>query len=261
MQTKIGIFIKNIYYMLDKLMRGVSDTIKKINDIHNLHLEKYQDLWDSYIEMDLHRNLIIHNDGLVNAEYIKKVPEKYKEAKQYEYLPCSKICIEEKTNNLIKFAFLLFYLIGESESELDELDLTAFDLLKNQNWDVAEYAYSLLLKTSKASHSSKVMWQINWLNAKKHKYGIEKTKNEIEKLDVTGMEKLFSVAKNLLLEDYEAIEDDLESCYPHDYNSYYIHTWPIFIEFRKTKYYQNFREKHQEDFEQYDFTPKSKDND
>ena len=238
-------------------MRGVSDTIAKINDIHNLHLDRHRYLWDSYIEMDLHRNLIIHNDGLVNAEYIKKVPEKYKNVKEYDYLSCSKNCIEEKTNNLIKFAFLLFYLIGESESELDELDSTAFDLLKNQNWDVAEYAYSLLLKIPTLEHSNKIMCQINWLNAKKHKEGIERTQADIEKLDVTGMEKLYSVAKNLLLENYETIEEDLESCYPHDYNSYFIHTWPIFIDFRKTEHYQHFRERHQEDFEQYDFTPKN----
>lgn len=98
------------------------------------------------------------------------------------------------------------------------------------------------------------MYQINYLNAKKHKFGIENTRDEIDELDVTCMEKQFEVAKNLLLDNYDTIEEDLELCYPNYFDSYSIHTWPIFIEFRKTEYYQHFREKHQEDFEQYDFS-------
>lgn len=88
---------------VEKLMHGVSETISKINKIHKLHLENFQDLWDSYIEMDLHRNIIVHNNGKVNKDYLDAVPNKYKNVKIGEQIKCDRKIIEQKTNNLIKF--------------------------------------------------------------------------------------------------------------------------------------------------------------
>lgn len=238
---------------VEKLMYGVSETITKINKIHKLNLEKYQELWDSYKEMDLHRNIIVHNNGKVNKDYLDAVPQKYKNVKIGEQIKCDRKSIEQKTNNLIKFGYLLFYLLGESSDELEVLDNTAFDFLQKEQWELAEFAYELLEKTKLVTHANKINYVINKLNSKKHIYGLDKVREEIESLDISGMQPLYEIAKNLLLENNDKVTEELEKCYPHTYNSYLICTWPIFIEYRKTKEYKDFQEKHKEDFEAYEF--------
>lgn len=238
---------------VEKLMHGVSETISKINKIHKLHLENFQDLWDSYIEMDLHRNIIVHNNGKVNKDYLDAVPNKYKNVKIGEQIKCDRKIIEQKTNNLIKFGYLLFYLLGESSNELTVLEDTAFDFLQKEQWELAEFAYELLEKTKLTTHANKLNYVINKLNSKKHIYGLETVRKEIEDLDISGMQQLYEIAKNLLLENNDKVTEELEKCYPDTYNSYLICTWPIFIEYRKTKEYKDFQEKHKEDFEAYEF--------
>ena len=93
------------------------------------------------------------------------------------------------------------------------------------------------------------------LNAKKHRLGLEATREEILKIDTIGMEKNFIVAKKMLLEDYDSIEEDLEECYPKHFNTSAIYSWPIFIDFRKTEHYAKFIELHSEDFECYNYRP------
>ena len=105
-------------------------------------------------------------------------------------------------------------------------------------------------------NAQKLSYVINKLNAKKHLFGMEKVQNEILQIDVSGMEIMFKVAKNLLLEEYSTILEDLEQCYPHNYDVYALQTWPIFIEFRKTDKYKKFREKHKDTFGQYEYSPK-----
>lgn len=47
----------------------------------------------------------------------------------------------------------------------------------------------------------------------------------------------------------------LDMNYPDVYNSYMIQTWPIFIEYRKTDEYKDFRMRHKEHFETYEYSP------
>ena len=244
---------------IDKLMYSVSDTIKKLNENHSWHLDKHRELWDEFIEVDLHRNIIVHNNGVINNEYLNKVPQQYKNQEKDAYIKCNKPCVEKKTNTLLKFAFLLYYLVANASADLDALDNVAFNILKDENWDVAQYAYLLLYNTKKLDLVRKTNYQLNYLNAKKHLLGKESVLKEIMDVDVGGMKDMYTVAKKLLLEDYDNITEELEKCYPGDFNSYYIETWPIFIEYRKSKEYLIFREKHKEDFEQYEYSSKNLD--
>lgn len=238
---------------VSKMMHGVKETISIINKIHKLNLEKYQDLWDCFIELDLHRNILVHNNGRVNETYLNSVPKKFNNVQVGDYIKCDKKCIETKLSNLIKFGYLIFYLVSEGNYEFDVLEETAFDFLKKEKWELAEFAYSLLEKVNILSHSQKLICKINQLNSKKHLLGLEKVKKEIELLDISGMEQKFSIAKDLLLENNDKVTDELEKCYPKTYNSYAICTWPLFVEYRKTNEYQEFKERHKDDFEPYEF--------
>lgn len=244
---------------INKLMYNLRETLAKVEKIHKLNLSSYQYLVDGYYEISLVRNVLVHNNGVVNQEFLDELPNSMSgNYKNGSLIQCTKTYIEEKTNNLIKFAYLLFFLIGETDKDADELEKTAFDLLKKENWDVAEFTYELLLKMPKIGNGTKYDYLINKLNAKKHKFGLDNVRDEINELDVTGMTPTYLIAKDLLLENNDQVTIALESYYPDSFNSYAIQTWPIFIEYRKTEEYKTFIKNHEKDFEPYEFIPKTK---
>ena len=111
----------------------------------------------------------------------------------------------------------------------------------------------LLCKDKKQDNESKISNQINLLNAKKHLEGMEKIVDNINDLDVSGMEKKYLIAKELLLENNENVLKMINETYPDEFNAYMIIKWPIFIEFRKTKEFREFLKSHNNDFEKYAF--------
>lgn len=234
------------------LMYGVSETIEKINQVHKLRLEKYQDIWDAYIELDLRRNIIVHNEGKVNHQYLSSLPKRYPQMQEGTLLTCDDIYVTKSIENLIKFAYLLYYLISEGEEELSFLDSIAFEFLSSEKWDISLFAYDLLLAIPQLTKIENIMYQINKLNAKKHIEGLESTKTELEKFDVSGMENRFVIAKNLLLENHTEVNRLLKIDYPKSFDFHMIQTWPIFIEYRKSDEYRDFINEHQTEYAQYE---------
>lgn len=242
---------------VEALMYNVLETIELLNKKEKFNLEKYKDLWDDFIEVYAHRNIIVHNQGIINDAYLKLVPEKYKNQPKGKYINITSTLLKNKINTIIKFSYLLFYLNGTTEQEADILEDTAFQFLKKEMWSEAKFAYELLIKLQNISNAEKLNYKINIINAVKHLSSLEEAKKEINNLDVTGLDVRYKIAKELLLENNINITQLLEENYPYIYNSDMIQTWPIFIEYRKTDEYKEFREKHKEDFEIYEYLPET----
>ena len=237
---------------VDKLMYAVSETIEKSNQTHKLKLEKHQDVWNAYIELDLRRNIIVHNEGKVNQKYLAGLPEKYEKPQEGAQLICDDIYVVKSIESLIKFAYLLYYLISDGEDELAFLDSTAFDFLNSEKWDIALFSYDLLLAIPTLSNVEKTIYQINRLNAKKHIDGLESVKKELEQFDVSGMENRYIIAKKLLLEEHNDVNELLKLDYPESFDFHMIQTWPIFIEYRKSEEYKDFINEHQTEYAKYE---------
>lgn len=237
---------------VDKLMYAVSETIEKANQTHKLKLEKHQDIWDNYIEIDLRRNIIVHNEGRVNQQYLVGLPEKYNKPQEGTQLICDDIYVIKSIESLIKFAYLLYFLISDGEDELSFLDSTAFDFLNSEKWDIALFSYDLLLAIPTLSNEDKTIYQINRLIAKKHINGIGAVKKELEQLDVSGMENKYLIAKKLLLEEHQEVNNLLRIDYPTSFDFEMIQTWPIFIEYRKSDEYRAFIDEHQAEYARYE---------
>ena len=234
------------------LMYGVSETIEKVNQIHKLKLEKHQDVWDSYIELDLRRNVIVHNEGRVNQQYLSGLPQKYTKPKEGDLLPCDDIYVTKSIEALIKFAYLLYYLISDGEEQLCFLESIAFEFLNSEKWEVSLFAYDLLLAIPKLKNMEKITYKINRLIAKKHIEGLCSTKDEIEEIDVSGMENRYLIAKKLLLEEHKEVNKLLEIDYPESFDFHMIQTWPIFLEYRNSNEYKAFINDHQTEYAKYE---------
>lgn len=234
------------------LMHGVSETIGKVNQTHKLNLEKYQDIWDAYIELDLRRNLIVHNEGRVNKKYLAGLPKTYPKPKDGTSLTCDDIYVTNSIETIIKFSYLLYYLIAEGDDELEFLTTTAFEFLSSKKWNLAYFAYNLLLIIPTLKNEERIVCKINSLIAKKYVDGLETTKEEIQQLDVSGMENKYAIAKNLLLEKHAEVNELLKIDYPKSFSFHMIQTWPIFIEYRKSEEYRIFINEHQSEYAEYE---------
>lgn len=237
---------------VDKLMYAVSETIEKANQTHKLKLERHQDVWNAYIELDLRRNIIVHNEGKVNQQYLTGLPEKYTKPQEGTQVICDDIYVIQSIESLIKFAYLLYYLISDGEDELSFLDSTAFDFLNSEKWNVALFSYDLLLAIPTLSNMERIIYQINRLNAKKHIDGIESVRKELEQFDVSGMENKYLIAKKLLLEEHQEVNELLKIDYPKSFDFDMIQTWPLFIEYRKSDEYRAFIDEHQAEYARYE---------
>jgi hypothetical protein len=235
-----------------KLMYAVSETIEKANQTHKLKLERHQDIWNAYIELDLRRNIIVHNEGKVNQQYLAGLPEKYTKPQEGTQVTCDDIYVTQSIESLIKFAYLLYYLISDGEDELSFLDLTAFDFLNSEKWNIALFSYDLLLAIPTLSNVDRTIYQINRLNAKKHIDGIASVRKELEQFDVSGMENKYLIAKKLLLEEHQEVNELLKIDYPKSFDFGMIQTWPIFIEYRKSDEYRAFIDEHQAEYARYE---------
>ena len=234
---------------VEGLMYDVSETIKKANKTHKLKLERYQEILDAYIEIDLRRNIIVHNGCMVNQKYLAGLPSSYPKRKIGEQLICDDVYVEKSIESLIKFAYLLYYLIVDDDEKLIEI---AFEFLCSEKWELALFAYDLLLGTTPLSNVDRTMYQINRLNAEKHIVGLLSIKDEIEQLDVSGMENRFAIAKKMLLEEHSEASKMLNDTYPESFDFHMIQTWPLFIEYRKSEEYKEFIDSHQAEYAMYE---------
>lgn len=240
---------------VESLLFDTVKTLEKINKFHGLKLENYGEIVDSFKQIILHRNIIEHNDSVINTNYIKNLPERFR---GIDKINQKKICdlnyISNKINDIIKLAYLLYFMVNRSQNDLNLLEEIAYNFLKDEQWDIAEFAHSLLEKVPNYANDRLYNAKINKLNAQKHLEGLESLRSKIENLDVSGMSDIYILAKLLLLEKNEEVTEFLESHYGSEECSMIkVQTWPIFIEYRKTQHYRNFISRHKEDFEQFDY--------
>lgn len=236
----------------NKLMHGVSETIEKANQTHKLKLEKHQDIWDAYIELDLRRNIIVHNEGRVNKQYLDGLPDTYPKLEDGIQLVCDDVYVIKSVESLIKFAYLLYYLIADGEDQLSFLESIAFEFLNSEKWEISLFAYDLLLAIPNLKNLDKTIYQINRLIAKKHIKGLDSTRTEIEQIDVLGMENRYIIAKKLLLEEHGKVNELLKIDYPDSFDFHMIQTWPIFMEYRNSDEYRVFIDEHQTEYAKYE---------
>lgn len=231
------------------LMYDVISTIKRIDSINKYNLAD-NEVFDKYKEINMHRNIIIHNCGCVNSDYNNNVSKKYKKELNTE-IECDQKLIDEDILTIEKFAFLLSFLHGKSESDIEMLENVAFDALCAEKWEFCKYAYDLMRKEKTIPNDLRASFTANYLLSCKKLEGLEKTREIIEKFDVSGMETSFVMAKDLLLEKNQEVVSDLNAVFDDAITAYMVECWPIFIDFRKTEEYLKFVKDHSSSFSAY----------
>ena len=131
--------------------------------------------------------------------------------------------------------------------------------MKNEEWDLAKYVYSMLLTEDNQQGSDKMCEQVNLWIALKNLFGVETIEKEVKELDVSAMKTQFSVAKHALLGEFDAVSTLLEGVIDNEIPVWCVKDWPLFNQYRESKEYKMFVEKNKElfDTEGYESTNES----
>ncbi len=213
--------------------------------------------FDKFKEVYYRRNLIVHNQGVVNEIYMKNVPT------------CS-VDLGERLHvgeEYLNQAFLLArkVLIGtvwglrKTAEDIEDLDYYLFDFgyncLKNQEWELAKYVFSMLLTEDNQPDSEKMCEQVNLWIALKNLYGVERIENDIKDLDVSALQTKFSIAKYALLDEFDSVSLLLEDAIETEVPVWCVKEWPLFNQYRQSEEYKRFVEKNKELFDTEGYQP------
>lgn len=232
-------------------------TLDLIKDKSGLDIDRHCQIRKLFEEIYYRRNIYVHNKGIVNDIYLSKVNKEYcKEIKIGEYANCSEEYLN-KAIRILKIVIATIYYellrtsICEDEELYHELSNVGFEALCEGEYDIAEHIYNMLRKHKEFEFKDKAIYQVNYINALKQQG--KSYEKELKEFDVSIATDNFKIAKMCLEDKFEDAYNLLIISYPISFNAVSIREWPLFIDFRKTEYYEKFKEEHISDFNEFIF--------
>lgn len=245
----------------DEVEQNMYDSLKtldKMKDNSGFNIDRYIKIRKQFEEIYYRRNVYVHNNGIANEIYFSKVDKKYlDELKLGEYLLCDEKYLRSSIQCTKKVLCSMFYEILHTEICTNDEpynylgDCIGFNALCSKEYEVAEYIFFILKSHKGFEYRNKAIYLVNYMNALKQQ-GKDISK-ELSLFDVSALQNEFRIAKLCLQDKYEDAYKLLAETYPNTFDATSIRDWPLFIGFRKTEYYQTFKEAHLSDFNEFTF--------
>lgn len=255
------ILSKTIESELTKLLYDTIDTIDLIETKDKIKVNRYTNITKQFKELYYRRNVFVHNSGMVNQAYLNSVDKEYTKSISIDKeLICDDTYIEYAFIILAKIEFTIYYelvnSLGDNYSEMfSTLGDIGFEFLQKEKYEIAEHVYLLLSKSQNLELSEWLMYRINYLNALKQQGKIQADDKEIKRLDVSSSESIYKLGKACLENENEKVYILLKRLIDEKrIEKEEITEWPIFIDFRKTDYYDKIKHEYKELFEEMVFT-------
>ena len=235
---------------VEKLCYDIIGTIESLVQRLNLqkfYFEKHGKLVEEFYEVYYRRNLIIHNNSIVNRLYLKKLKKDESYLKIGTKLELSDEYIENSKEICLKFGCLMYAMLGKMLEDKDKeeyyayINSYAFALLKQKNWSLGLFMCELLQEFSCTNNEERLVCAMNTLNCKKHVKDAT-YKKLAEELDVSACRPIYVVGKELLLNNNKNVYTLLKEFYPAQISKNEIQTWPIFYDFKETEEFKKFNE-------------------
>lgn len=239
---------------IEKVIRSShEEQLEYIDNRLKLGLKEFFSSWDSFIEITERRNLYAHTGGNINSQYIItckqhniKISPELKEGSFLdvtdEYFESAYRCIFELGVRLGQS--VLRRLFPKELKKADSLlnDRIGVDLLEHdEQWEVAKSIFDIALGMPPKLISNDNYHKLFIINSCicLKQLGQKKEMQELlNKIDWSSADSKFHLALYVLKEKYVEAEKSMSSMngrVPID--EYQFRTWPIFREFRETKYF------------------------
>ena len=245
-----GSHIDQIDFLDDNLKLGIKANCSRIKD---------------FIEITERRNIIVHNGGIVNKQYLQtckkydiKIDTKIKDGSLI-------IVTDDYFEQAFACVFELGLRIGQSSvrrlfpEKLDDADTSlinaiGFPILESENWELSkiifEFAKDIPLKFISDDRSHRI-YVINLCICLKHLRKKKEMSELIDSYDWSSSGNEFQLALRILKEKYDETEKIMENFHKEEpFPDHAYRTWPLFLEFRRTDNFKRaYKKIYKKDFE------------
>lgn len=232
---------------IEEVMRGSFETwLDFIKKHFKLQMDYIEPLRSELIEIFQRRNLLVHNNGVVNAHYLKNVSVENGVKLGSDLVVSSHYL--QKAIDTIELSFLLIgaelwkHLKKDDNNRPKQILHLAFERLSSERWQVAKGLSCFLMHDKQADEQHRMFGKCNYWQCQKWIGDFEDTKREIAEADFSANDELFQLARFTLLDDYAAVFALLPRVI--DQKKLQVEAldgWPIFREVRKRPEYLEFR--------------------
>lgn len=206
--------------------------------------------WIKINEAVERRNIIVHNDSVINKRYLESIDDEIIQNKKDDYEIGKKIRLKSSYfqdiyDELYLAAFIIHHLCWrkwekENIEEQDSFLISeTYEALKNEKWFLAERigCFSKNIKNI-INDLNRSMLNVNYLQALKWQNKKDIFDEELKKIDFSAKGPIFQLVYCALIDDEETFFKNIEKAINSEsMEKNYFFEWPIFKEFRKNPKY------------------------
>lgn len=232
---------------------------------HKFDLSIIAEYLDEFTEIYYRRNLIVHNRGKVNRQYLSSAGKQREEKPLGESLNTDKKYVLNAfcVSMIIVYGILYASLKANQEDKSEYLNFlfnSGFDHMMEEDWNISYFIFGILITDQGADKLTDVYSQINYWISCKNMGKFDAIKQEVMAADFSAMACSIRMAKEMLLENYERAVPLLDEALASELTPDMVEKWPIFIQFRKTEHYKRFCEKYADRLEKQSLNPNELEN-
>lgn len=240
----------------DIMRQPLSDWYEILRSKHKAQIDVKCDEFLKFKEIYYRRNLVVHNQSVVNEIYLSNVNT---DLKKGDELDIDKSYLKEAFKLTEKIIYNTFWGLKKVSDEPQELQEILFNIgfkhMLNSEWELSEHIYKFLKDEKEQSEADIICSIINYWISIKNQGRLNEILKEIQEFDVSARSGNFKVAKYALLDDFEKVSETLESVINDEIPASFVETWPLFLQYRETDNYIEFRNSHKELFAVQDYQP------
>ena len=232
-----------------------------INEVFNIKISTIPS-YLNIIELIERRNLYVHNDGIVNKQYIKNANVSDEKLVEGKRLRISKMYIKSSFSHIKIFVMCSTFLIWrklftDNLGEIDEnFEVIHYKLLKNKDLNtvhkIINFCLTNFYKEPSVDSKNRIRQNlyVNRALACKLLNSEENWKKDLHEVVWDKEDKIFQLAISVLLGDYEKASSFMLELKDDKTILVAYQEWPLFDDFRKSKsflekyktiYHKNFK--------------------
>lgn len=186
-------------------------------------------------EACLRRNVLVHNGGVVNKIYCKRLPAQITDRpKEGDEARVDENYLDDRLDRF-QIVFVLVALeVWRKLDQRDELRLDvavqlSFDALKEKRWPIAKAIGAYVASQKRVPEATQLMAKVNYWQSFKWSGELEEIRQEVEQWDVSAKGGSYQVAKHVLLDaDEEAIAKLKVLIATGELKADNLREWPLF---------------------------------
>ncbi len=230
------------------MYKSVSDWIDYLKRNLNMELLYASEKLPNLKEIIARRNIIVHNEGVVNNIYLRVVDKNFTEDIEIG----DKLYVDERYIHdsielveSIGVALMIEMWLKESGQDSKEIDkILAFifdEYLIFERWEDARVLYEICLKSKKLQDADMLLCKINRWQCYKWLGQFATIKKEIEDLDVSASKTKYQLGVLALLDKYEEFFSLFEG--QNEIGEDELNEWPLFRGIRECEQYKQYCKK------------------